>query len=140
MRNRQLLYQNPLRVVRKHQQNHLPQKELKESTNFLNCLMTLYLQPTEDEQLTIIHFQKAHAEVTRYSDQPSTQENPLHCSNAFRLPILIHVVESTWLYVPATSVPSERAFSPASHIINTEHACHLPSSVNMLVFLAENLQ
>ena len=42
LRNRQLLYQNPLRVARKHQQSHLPQKELKESTNFLNCLMTLY--------------------------------------------------------------------------------------------------
>jgi len=48
--------------------------------------------------------------------------------------------ESTWLRIPATSVPSERAFSSAGHIVNTKRACLLPSSVNMLVFLAENLQ
>ena len=35
------------------------------------------VQPTEDELLIITHLQKAHAEVTRYSNEPSTQENPL---------------------------------------------------------------
>ena len=94
-----------------------------------------------DEQLTLTSVQKAHAEVTRYSEEPSTQDDPLLWwkNNAFRFPILIHVVKK-YLCIPATSVPSERAFSTAGHIVNTKRACLLPSSVNMLVFLAENLQ
>ena len=41
--------------------------------------------------------------------------------------------------VPATSVPSEQAFSLAGYIVNQRRACLLPENVNMLVFfLAEN--
>ena len=44
-----------------------------------------------------------------------------------------------YLLVPATSVPSEREFSRAGHIVNEQRACLLPQNVNMLVFLVENL-
>ena len=46
----------------------------------------------------------------------------------------------TYLAIPATSIPSERAFSAAGHIVNKKRACLHPSSVNMLVFLSENLK
>ena len=117
-----------------------PEKRAKGEHRLLELLDDI-LQPSEDEQLTITPLQKARAEVTRYSDEPSTQENPLQWwkSNAFRFPHLTHVVKK-YLAIPATSVPSERAFSSAGHIVNAKRACLLPTSVNMLVFLAENLQ
>ena len=44
-----------------------------------------------------------------------------------------------YLTIPATSVPSERAFSISGHIVRAKRACLLPENVQMLVFLAENL-
>ncbi len=94
----------------------------------------------EDEGLTITGYQKARAEVSLYSSEPSTTEDPLQCwnANSFRYPLLSGLVKK-YLPIPATSVPSERAFSAAGHIVNKKRACLLPSSVNMLVFLSENL-
>ena len=108
----------------------------------LKCeLIDGVIQPAEDEQLSITPLQKARSEVTRYCDEPATQENPLKWwkSNASQFPFLACLVKK-YLAIPATSVPSERAFSYAGHIVNTKHACLLPSNVNMLVFLAENLE
>ena len=48
-------------------------------------------------------------------------------------------IARTYLCIPATSVPSERAFSTAGHIVNSKRACLLPENVDMLVFLAHNL-
>ena len=39
-----------------------------------------------------------------------------------------------YLAVPATSTPSERAFSIAGCVINKKRACLLPENVNMLIF------
>ena len=59
--------------------------------------------------------------------------------NKVRYPLLAQLA-SGYLAVPATSVPCERAFSMAGHVtVNQNRACLLPSNVNMLVFLAENL-
>ena len=41
--------------------------------------------------------------------------------------------------IPATSVPSERAFSTGGNIVNAKHSCLLPENTNMLTFLAQNL-
>ena len=117
-----------------------PVKRAKGEHKLLELLDDI-VQPTEDQQLTFTHLQKARTEVTRYVDEPFTQDSPLEWwkRNAFRYPILSQMAKK-YLAIPATSVPSERAFSSAGHIVNSKRSCLLPSSVNMLVFLAENLQ
>ena len=45
-----------------------------------------------------------------------------------------------FLCIPATSVPSERVFSVAGHVVNEKRACLLPENANMLVFLGANLE
>ena len=52
---------------------------------------------------------------------------------------ILSCIAKKYLCIPATSVPSERAFSGAGYIINEKQACLLPESVNSLVFLAANL-
>ena len=49
------------------------------------------------------------------------------------------VGDTCHLCVLATSVPSERVFSIAGQVVNARRACLLPDNVNMLVFLAENV-
>ena len=44
-----------------------------------------------------------------------------------------------YLSVPATSTPSERAFSIAGGIVNKKRACLLPENVSMPIVLYENL-
>ena len=58
------------------------------------------VQPTEEQQRTITPFQKAKAEVARYSGELLIQKNPL-CwwkENTFRYPILWP--ENIWLFLP----------------------------------------
>ncbi|XP_065899204.1 E3 SUMO-protein ligase ZBED1-like [Dysidea avara] len=99
----------------------------------------------DDQEQTITAYQKANSEVKRYQDAAVTtdekEEHPLTWwkYNAVRYPILSKLAKK-YLAIPATSVPSERAFSIAGHVSNVKRACLLPASVNMLVFLAENLQ
>jgi len=45
-----------------------------------------------------------------------------------------------FLCIPATSVPSEHAFSVAGRVVNEKRACLLSENVNMLVFRSANLQ
>ena len=49
------------------------------------------------------------------------------------------VGDTCHLCVPATFVPSDRALSNAGQVVNAKRACLLPDNVNMLVFLAENV-
>ena len=42
---------------------------------------------------------------------------------------------STYLAVPATSTPSERAFSVAGCVVNKKHARILPENVNILILI-----
>ena len=44
-----------------------------------------------------------------------------------------------YLCIPATLVPSERAFSTAGNIVNAKRSCLLPKNTNILTFLAQNL-
>ena len=61
-------------------------------------------------------------------------------SNSIKYPTLVQLAKQ-YLAIPASSVPSERAFSAAGHIANERRSCLLPDSITMLVlvFLAENL-
>ena len=55
-----------------------------------------------------------------------------------QLPLLT-ILARRYLCIPATSVPSERAFSTAGNIVNAKCSCLLPENTNMLTFLAQNL-
>ena len=85
--------------------------------------------------------EKIKAEIARYSSEPHYSGDPLKWwkINASRYPLLLHLARK-YLCIPATSVPSECVFSSAGHIVNRKRTCLDPSSVNMLFFLAENLQ
>ena len=85
-----------------------------------------------DEQL--------ETEVSRYLGEESTNQSPLEWwrLNKQRYPLLSQLA-ARYLSIPATSVPCERVFSTAGHVVNEKRACLLPTNVNMLVFLSENL-
>jgi len=76
-----------------------------------------------------------------YLKEETTEDCPLLWwkKNAFRYPLLSKMAQR-YLCIPATSVPSERVFSAAGHIVNQKRACLFPENVRMLVFLAENLR
>ena len=92
--------------------------------------------------------EKARREVAQYSADVLNLEgdewdnlNPLQwwASSMMRYPRLSQLA-TKYLAPPATSVPSEQAFSAAGNIVNIKRSCLLPDNVNMLVFLAANLQ
>ena len=85
--------------------------------------------------------EKARAEVRRYTEEEPSAERPLEWwkINHTRYPYLSSLAKK-YLAIPATSVPAERAFSIAGHIVNQKRSCLLPENVNKLVFLAENLK
>ena len=45
-----------------------------------------------------------------------------------------------YLFIPATSIRSERVFSSGGYIVNNFQSRLLPEHVNLLVFLADNLE
>ena len=89
--------------------------------------------------------EKAKREMARYvADEEVVDWNdcsPLEwwARSSYRYPHLAQLAMK-YLSIPATSVPSERAFSTAGHIVNEKRSCLLPENVSMLVFLASNLQ
>ena len=84
--------------------------------------------------------EKAKAEIHKYVDEEPEAESPLVWwrMNSARYPCLSYVARK-YLAIPATSVPAERAFSLAGHIVNQKRSALLSDNVNKLVFLAENL-
>ena len=83
---------------------------------------------------------KARREVHQYASLDAEDGDPLDWwkNNQSKF-LLLSVLARKYLCIPATSVPSERVFSTAGHIINVKRASLLPENVSMLVFLAENL-
>ena len=73
-------------------------------------------------------------------DRNTKTQSPLKWwgDNKRRYPLLFQLA-ARYLAIPAMSVPCERVFSIAGHVVNQKRVCLLPSNVNMLVFLAENL-
>ena len=94
--------------------------------------------PSEQEELRPV--EKTKAEVCKYLSEDPALDNPLQWwkDNSSKYPTLVQLAKQ-YLAIPATSVPSERAFSAAGHIANERRSCLLPDSITMLVFLAENL-
>ena len=80
-------------------------------------------------------------EISRYKGEEHTDKSPLLWWSSFkgRYPLLTQLAKH-YLAIPATSVSCERVFSEAGHVVNKKRSCLLPSNVNMLVFLVENLK
>ena len=104
-------------------------------------LLNDVVNPTQESHETVSAPQKAKAELSRYVGEESTGKNPLlwWSENTLRYPKL-HQLVHRYLCIPATLVPSERAFSIAGHVVNQKRASLLPDTVNMMVFLADNLR
>ena len=83
---------------------------------------------------------KGKAEVRRYAAEEPVNELPLEWwkVNCTRFPMLSSVAKNTWQSLQHLCLPKEPLVS-AGHIVNCKRGCLLPESVNMLVFLAENL-
>ena len=67
----------------------------------------------------------------------STQPLKWWCANSDRFPHLSKLAKSV-LCIPATSVPSERVFSAAGHIVSKLRAALSPENVDALIFLQQN--
>ncbi len=82
------------------------------------------------------------AEITAYCLEPVTQgdEDPLLWwkNAAGRFPQMLRVARK-YLCVCATSTQSEQVFSTAGKVVGPQRALLKPDKVNMLVFLAKNL-
>ena len=67
-------------------------------------------------------------------------EDPLQWwkENEKRFPLVAELAKS-YFAIPATSVPAERIFSTAGHIVNEKRNCLNPETVDMLIFLNKNL-
>ena len=80
-------------------------------------------------------------EIYQYKGEEHTDKSPLLWWSSFkgRYPLFTQLAKH-YLAIPATSVSCERVFSEAGHVVNKKRSCLLPSNVNMLVFLAENLK
>ena len=83
----------------------------------------------------------AKKQLDQYKTEEPVIENPLEWweKNKERFPGLAALAKR-YLSITATSVPSERAFSLAGHIVNAKRSCLLPENMRMLLFLAENLE
>ena len=103
-------------------------------------LLSDVIQTTMEQSVNLQPAELAKQEVTKYLAEDLVQEDPLMwwSQHQLRYPHLTCLAKK-YLAIPATSVPAERAFSIAGHIVNERRACLLPESVRMLAFLAENL-
>ena len=73
--------------------------------------------------------------MRRYMDEDPCKISPLVWwkRNKGRYPALSTMARE-YLALPATSTPSEYAFSIAGSVVNKKQACLLPENVSMMVF------
>ena len=86
---------------------------------------------------------KIKKELQMYMDQPcvDTDSKSLEWwrSNSSFFPVMAHLAKK-YLSIPAISVRSERVFSSGGYIVNNFCSRLLLEHVNLLVFLANNLE
>jgi len=114
-----------------------PSKKSKQDSKFLKLLEDVMDQPTQN----ISPSDAAHKEIQKYlCIDADRRENATRWWKNYctQLPLLATLARK-YLCIPATSVPSERAFSTAGNIVNAKRSCLLPENTNMLTFLAQNL-
>ena len=97
-----------------------------------------YIEPVEKANLEL---QRYLSDVIADQFDSNGHLNPLQWwkQNTARYPC-ISVLARKYLSIPATSIPSERAFSLTGHLVNEKRAALLPGTVNTLAFLAGNLK
>ena len=114
----------------------------------MSLLEDVVNSPNEDETIALTTEKKSKAEakkeVHNYLCLDVAVENPLTWwkQNEKHFQALSHMAKK-YLCIPATSVLAERAergLSTAGYIVNEKQSCLLPENLNMLVFLAGNLQ
>ena len=90
-----------------------------------------YLTPMED---------RLSVEISRYEGEQPTSESPIEWwgKNQTQYPLLSQLARR-YLAIPATSVPCERVFSAAGHIVSERRSCLLQDNVNRLLFLTKNM-
>ena len=92
---------------------------------------------------TLTPLQKIEKEISTYLEYPplKADADPLAWwrSENGQFPNLAYLARK-YLSVCGTSVPSERIFSSAGHILNSLRNRLLPENVSKLVFLANNLK
>ena len=121
------------------QANEPPEKRrCQEKKDLMSLLEDVVDVSAEDT--TLYGEGEAKKEIQKYMFLDATTDNPLKwwLENEKHFPLLARIARK-YLCILATSVPSERAFSVAGYVVNEKRACLLPENVNMLVFLAENL-
>ena len=116
----------------------LPEKRQKKENVGLLSLLEDVCEP----EAIIDQSTGAKREIEKYLCMSTcTDKNPLDWWKMYESELsLFAKLAKKYLCIPATSVPSERAFSTAGHVVNAKRACLLPENVNILVFLAHNLQ
>ena len=117
-----------------------PPKKSKGEHKLMEFIGEMVGSNEEGESLTSLEDQ-LDIEISRYMGEEHTHQPPLLWWNSCkgRYPLLVQLAKK-YLAIPATSVPCERVFSAAGHVVNEKRSCLLPTNVNMLVFLAENLK
>jgi len=114
--------------------NHAPYKRSRGEKQLLKLISDVVHPYSQDQSPS----EKARADTRRYMDEEPVDEHPLlwwkkNCSQ-------YTVLAKKYLAIAAISVSAEWAFSTAGNTVNQNRACLLSENVNILVFLAENLQ
>ena len=101
----------------------------------MSLLEDVVNSPNEDETMALTNV-RSKAEATKeehnYLCLDVAVGNPLTWwkQNEKHFPALSHMAKR-YLCVPATSMPTERAFSTAVYIVNEKWSCLLPKNLNM---------
>lgn len=102
-----------------------------------------FLFPTKKQDNTIELQDPVEREIEIYSKENQIDKNssPLEWwkTNECRFPLLSQLARK-YLAIPATSTPSERVFCGAGNIVSAKRSCLKGNTVNMLVFLNNNLK
>lgn len=93
-------------------------------------------------EITLTDEQRAMAEIAIYLQESAIdgEEDPLKwwANNQNRFPLMAKIAKK-YLCICATSTPSERVFSTAGSVVTPIRSLLKPDKVNMLVFLARNI-
>ena len=83
--------------------------------------------------------ERVNDEISRYIAEPTSNEKCLSLWKTME-PIfpLLAVLARKYLCVSVSSVPSERIFSMAGHVVCRKRALLSPDNINMLIFLNKN--